>query len=421
MKFQNSINKLLAVFLFILIGSCKENVSTEPKEFDKGELSLDLSLSVAKSIGLNINRVYLEINGPTKLNGFLTISDDTSRAHGTFSGLLPGIYDLEVVTYNSNNDILATGSGSAEVKLGEITVVNIQMTLNTGLSITVNWGGIVFPTDHFLYVANEGDGGGGTTILKILSDGSATVVGTGFDGASGLAVHPVTKDLYVSDDYTGVSWIKEDGTSTQILGDFSNPNALAFDSNNNLLIAGAGGKITRVNLETNSTEVLATGFRLTQGIGEYQGEVFFTDNYGYIYSIQEGESLPIIAPGESNKYISQPLVMGSNGGLTIDNNGNIYICDFDGKIVKVSTLDKMVEILHENLNIESRGLILTPSQDFLLVTNYGLDEILAIDLETNVVSIFADSNSTQGSLNGPFGMVITDVNFAGFTRPTSMQ
>ena len=43
------------------------------------------------------------------------------------------------------------------------------------------------PAGYFLYVTNEGAGGGGTTVVQIADDGTATVVGTGFNGPSGLA------------------------------------------------------------------------------------------------------------------------------------------------------------------------------------------------------------------------------------------
>ncbi|MCP4789943.1 MAG: hypothetical protein GY881_06885, partial [Gammaproteobacteria bacterium] len=49
-------------------------------------------------------------------------------------------------------------------------------------------------TGFYIYVANEGNGGGGSTILQLdsslaLANSSdfATVIGTGFNGPSGLA------------------------------------------------------------------------------------------------------------------------------------------------------------------------------------------------------------------------------------------
>ncbi|MGD8780763.1 MAG: hypothetical protein PVH88_17595 [Ignavibacteria bacterium] len=419
MKSQN-IKWFIIICILILAGACKEEGTTELESLEKGEITLDLSLTVAKSLGLNIEKVYLEIIGPTGLNGFLTISDDTAKAYGTFTGLLPGNYNLEVVAYNSDNDTLATGSGSAEVKVGEITIVNIQMTLNTGLSITVNWGSVVFPTDHYLYVANEGVGGG-NTILKILSDGSATIVGTGFNGPAGVAVHPETKDLFISDDYGSVYRIKSDGSSSIVISELMNPNGLAFDSNNRLLIAEAGGQITRINLETNLSEILATGFGTLQGIGEFQGDIFFTDNSGYVFYIQEETTLPIVAPAESNRFTTIQVVQDTDGGLTIDSSGNIYVCNDGGKIVRVTIENREATVLHENLNIQSRGLTLTPSQEILLVTNYNSNEVYAIDLITNSTWVFINNNNAQGLLNGPFGMAITNINFPGFVRPTILQ
>ena len=61
----------------------------------------------------------------------------------------------------------ASFSGPGEISTGDLPVDTSNL-----------------PAGYFLYVTNEGNGGGGTTVVQIADDGTATVVGTGFNGPS---------------------------------------------------------------------------------------------------------------------------------------------------------------------------------------------------------------------------------------------
>lgn len=67
-----------------------------------------------------------------------------------------------------------------------------------------------------LYIANEGNGGGGTTVSKVDCHGNISVFATGFFGASGLATDG--SYLFVSDDAPGVYRIDVSGNVLQVAG-----------------------------------------------------------------------------------------------------------------------------------------------------------------------------------------------------------
>jgi sugar lactone lactonase YvrE len=321
------------------------------------------------------------------------------------------VMSLSLSVFSQTKMIINKNNGTADsVLLSEIK--NITFTLS---------GSTTIPSENILYVTNEGNGGGGTTILKILMDGSTSIVGTGFNGPAGLAIHPGSKDLYISDDYGAVYRIQSNGASTRMKDGFSNPNGLAFDSHNRLLIAEAGTSITRLDLTTDSVKLLATGFNTPQAVGEYNGQVFFTDMTGYLYVIRESDNIPITAPAIENRYISDAVAAGTMGGLVIDHNGNIFIANGSGKVVKVSTSDQSVTTIFDNSNVSTRGLALSPAQDILFVTGYYSQEIIAINLNTNRSTVLSNSAISQGLLNGPFGMAVTNTNFVDFVRPSTAK
>ncbi|MBI4651408.1 hypothetical protein HY745_09025, partial [Candidatus Desantisbacteria bacterium] len=213
--------------------------------------------------------------------------------------------------------------------------------------------------------------------------------------------------------------VQANGTVTKIAPayNFSNPNALSFDSNNRLLVAEAGNSILRIDLNTNNVETLATGFGIPQAVLEYNNNIYFTDNQGYLYRIQPSDILPITFPAISNRYISYLIVGGSQGGMVIHPNGNIYASDYNGNVVMVSINTKTVTVIFNYPGFQTRGLALSPDKMTLIVTGYNSNEIAEIDLLSNYASILTNNSVASNKLAGPFGIVVSNINFPNFIKP----
>ncbi|MBT3377501.1 MAG: hypothetical protein HN742_33070 [Lentisphaerae bacterium] len=277
------------------------------------------------------------------------------------------------------------------------------------------------PAGYFLYVTNEGDGGGGTTVVQIADDGTATVVGTGFNGPSGLAEDTLAADplLYVSDD-TGSAYSQalSDLFSTVETG-FSNPNALYFDADNNdLYIADAGDKIILLDLDTLGQAVLAQGYGIPQAVVRTtSGVVYFTDDSGDVFVISPGDTLPLDAVTNPATVLASAVAPGTGGGLVIDAaEATLYVADYaDGKVFEVTIADGNVTELIDFANFAARGLALSADGGTLYITGYLSDEIVAYDLTAGTASLFADTVSTGALLDGPFGMVISTNDYLPFS------
>ncbi len=271
--------------------------------------------------------------------------------------------------------------------------------------------------DYFLYVTNEGYIGGGETIIQIDSNGSAAVVGTGFNGPSGLALNETSTDLFVSDDDSAAYIVRTNGSVETILadGELDNPNALAFDAEGRLLIAEAGqGSIYRANLSTDYVEIMAQWFSVPQAVAFYDGDVYFTDDSGWVYIIHEDDELPVESPVDA-RFSDSAVAPSTKGGLVIDSNGTIYLSHYsEGSVIKVNQDGSSEEIVNFS-GILTRGLALHPENESLLfVTGYDSDQIFMIDLTDNTPYLFADDVTTGNNLWGPFGMVITEYDYDEF-------
>ncbi len=264
----------------------------------------------------------------------------------------------------------------------------------------------------YLYITNEGGGGGGTDVIRVYPDGTASVWATGFNGPSGLAIHPSTEDLWVSDDMSSLYRVPLAGSmETMFAGMFSNPNALAFDIDENLLVADAGESVIRVDLISETLETLAEDFSIPQAVGVFGDDIYFTDYAGYIYRITTSHVLPV-NPTTVEYYTSYPVVPYTQGGMAIDSGGNIYVSGYDsGKVYRVNTDSSIDEIVQ--LDCQTRGLALNNDESYLFVTCYDSQKIIEVDLTSLSAAVLADDATTGGLLYGPFGMILTPNDYPG--------
>lgn len=276
---------------------------------------------------------------------------------------------------------------------------------------------------EYLLVANEGvdEFTPGGEIIAILPDGSVAVLGSGFFGTSGLVSHPETGNLFISDDnqhvYKVIPGSAEVVTITDPSAGFDNPNGLACDSQDRLLVADAGdgtantGSIWRLDLETTEWTQLAEGFAIPQAMVEYDGIIYFTDFSGKIFKIDGTEESPVTP--ETVQMYTDVVVSSTQGGLIVDGQGNLYVADASGHVIRVDHDDQEVSVVFEEDGYYTRGLALSTDGSTLFITGHQENEVLALDISTGDWSVFCDSEL----LNGPFGIVITHQDYLAFSLP----
>ncbi len=267
----------------------------------------------------------------------------------------------------------------------------------------------------YLYIACEKS----NYVLQYKMDGSGTIkkIGSGFQGAASLAINPITNELFLSDDdgSPGVYVVHSNQSVAGVgaNGNFSNPNGLAFDNQNNLLVADAGSSILRYNLTQNQNTTIATGFSIPQGVAFYDNTIYFSDANGYIYFIRSTDTnLPINQADTTHRLINTPLVIHSEGGLITDGNGKLYASDAYGQVVVVDIVNKTYEYINVGSGIMNRGLALIENQTKLLVSDYNNNRILVVNLSDKSVSVFIDNSL----ISGPFGLLVSSKDFGYFQK-----
>jgi DNA-binding beta-propeller fold protein YncE len=267
----------------------------------------------------------------------------------------------------------------------------------------------------YLYIACENS----DYAVQYKMDGSGTIeqICSGFNGISSLAINPITKELFLSDDdeTPGVYVVHSDQSIAGIgaNGDNGNPNALAFDNRNGLLVADANGYILRYDLTQNQKTIIGVGFCGPQGIAFYNKTIYFSDCSGYIYFIESNDNdLPVNKEDISHRLINTQLVEGSDGGLISDGKGKLYASDAHGKVVIVDVKNKTYEYINLGDGIRNRGLALIDNQKKLLVSDMDNNRILVVNLSDKSVLVFLENSL----LIGPFGLLVSKRDFGYFER-----
>ena len=239
--------------------------------------------------------------------------------------------------------------------------------------------GMAFDASGNLFVANEGNGGGGTTVSEITPLGTVSAFATGFNGPAGVAFNS-NEELFISDDTGRVFRVSDTGVVDVFISGvgLSNPNAIAFDVDDNLYVLSAGGFVSKfdangalVNLQ------LASGFSVPQGIvvDDSAGMLYISDAGGNIFQVDKnsGSSILFVATNAA-----------SNGGLTADNSGNLYMSTGgSGLVYRVGLLDQSISICLSGLDF-SRGVVFD-SIGRLYVTSYYTGEIYRADTCQNII------------------------------------
>jgi hypothetical protein len=238
------------------------------------------------------------------------------------------------------------------------------------------WGpfGMAFDASGNLFVANEGDGGGGDRVDVIAPDGTVAIFASGFLGVSG-AVFNSLGELFVSDDTDRIFKIDGYESYTVFIDEtigLQNPNAIAFDSADNLYAVSAGGFVSKFDPTGAVIELnFATGLDTPEAIvmDEANNRFFVSDMSGDVYSVD-------LSSGAMSLYASTGAW--TDGGLAMDAGGNLFYSAMNkNQVLKIDAGDQSVSACLYDIS-QPRGLTFDAS-GWLYVTSYDTGTIYRAD------------------------------------------
>ena len=202
--------------------------------------------------------------------------------------------------------------------------------------------------------------------------------------------------LHVSDDSNRVFQVAADGTVTVLLDQASgldNPNALAFDADDNLYVLSSGGFLTRFDASTLTPTVITGGYNNSQGIviSESENRIYVSEESGKVFYITLSGAAASSSPGTLYADTSER----TEGGLIRDSSGNIYLSAYDaGKVMKIDSTGAVSD--HVTGISQARGLAFD-STGVLYVTSYDMHKVYRIDPSTGSPVLYAPSSATPGT------------------------
>lgn len=205
---------LALIILTMTMASCDEGQDTHSLPEDA--ISIGLSLKPAFDVGLNIDLVQAIIEkGPFKDTLDLAITGDS--ASGVFTNLARGTYSVEVNMFE-DTALVASGSGTAIVRAGRTTVIEITLVFRKGsLVILATWG---VPIDSLIayYPFNgdatdeSGNGNSGTVLgatptIDRFGDSAAAFH---FNGSNATVQVPDSPELDLTGSFSFSIWLMLD-------------------------------------------------------------------------------------------------------------------------------------------------------------------------------------------------------------------
>ena len=182
--------------------------------------------------------------------------------------------------------------------------------------------GLAFDTNGNLYVANIILG----TVSKVTPAGSVSEFASGFFNPTGLAFN--FGNLYVaSQDNNSVYIVQSTGTVISfVIGAFSAPSGLAFDTIGNLYVANIGNNtVSKVNPFGDTVSTFASEFNGPIGLA--------FDNYGNLYVTNNGNNT--ISEVDSSGTIIDTLNLSNSPlFLAFDSNSYLYVSTSDNNVLK---------------------------------------------------------------------------------------
>jgi serine/threonine-protein kinase len=207
-------------------------------------------------------------------------------------------------------------------------------------------------------------------VSKVTKDGQVSTFAIGFEGAAGLAFNSAGI-LHVSDDSNQVYRVSESGDLSLFVDwtmGLGNPNAIAFDADDNLYVVSCAGNVSQFDPEGNLMAFeLAGGFDCPQAIvvDDPAGVLYVSDGDGTVFQIDK-------VTGGTSVYAETYAY--TEGGLVQDEQGDLYLSAYgDGLVLRVDATDQTVSTCLSGITT-ARGLLFD-GRGRLYVTAYHPGEI----------------------------------------------
>jgi len=127
----------LVIFLPIFLTQCEKDDVTQVPDKESGKISIQMNLKSMPVDVMHIDGIIFKHGSDTIHIDFVFIGE---HATALIEGIPVGEWKLQVYAYNSSGEIIYAGSVEVEVKVGEITPVQIHLSKTGGIDITVTWG-----------------------------------------------------------------------------------------------------------------------------------------------------------------------------------------------------------------------------------------------------------------------------------------
>lgn len=238
---------------------------------------------------------------------------------------------LKVLLFSVSFLFCISSQSKSQVKVSTLTA-----SFNGSGGVAVDSAGNIYVADYGQTLPNAN----GTTVTKVLRDGSFSVFATGLSGASGnsfdsqgnlfqsnIAANKISKITPAG--------VVSDFTSTNITG----PVGIAIDTADNVYVANCGGaSIAKITPDGLSSTIIASGAPLScpNGLTIDDAGNLYTCNFnnGNVIRITQGGAMTILTT----------LPGGNNGHLTFAN-GVLYVVDRGGNRIWEVTLTGQRRVL----------------------------------------------------------------------------
>ncbi len=292
----------------------------------------DVTLSYTYTATLTNAPFSVQVNDiggqSTSASGFVTVQDAPLTAGNLTPPTGPGLGTVSTYLsgFNSPQGLAFDAAGNLYVSVFDTGVVDkvTPAGVVTPFASIYQAAGMAFDASGNLYVASYGHG----ELDEVTPAGTTSVVASGFDGPSTVAIDPINGNLFVPTLDGNVWEVTPSGSVSLFASGFTTPAGLAFDAAGNLYVGnqplGTISKVTPGGVVT----PFASGLSYVHGLVYYNGT---------LYAIDEGnnEIDTVSATGVVTPYavgLSTPLI-----GIAGDAVGNLYVTNYGDNTVSEVT------------------------------------------------------------------------------------
>jgi len=258
----------------------------------------------------------------------------TGQLSGTLNASIPGgVYDVrvvateKVVTKWRGRRIVAYAAADFATRIsiaGPSVTVSDQTVIGSGFDTP---SGVAVGSSGHVFVADTGN----SRVVKMDVDGSnRTVIGSGFSYPYGVAADS-SGHVFVADTYNNrVVKMDADGSNQTVIGSgFGSPFGVAVDSSGHVFVADTdNSRVVKMDADGSNQTTVSSGFAGPYGVAvDSSGHVFVADtgNSRVVKMDVDGSNQTVIGSGFAGPY-----------GVAVDSSGHVFVADTDNsRVVKM--------------------------------------------------------------------------------------